>query len=84
MRFPTRYWLSAWQQQLNQVLRDVEPGDRLIGIRNADGSATFYTPTSETGRITDRVLGQAFFDIWLHPQTSEPALRAALLGQSKQ
>jgi hypothetical protein len=33
------------------------------------------------GEIADPAFGPAFFAIWLHPETSAPKLRSALLGK---
>jgi hypothetical protein len=74
--------LSRWEQQLSALFPDVDDGDRLIGVRIPGSGAVFYSGTRKLGQIDDEILADAFFDIWLHPSTSEPSLRVRLLGKT--
>lgn len=70
--------LKVWGTRMEALFPDVQDGDTLLGVQ-ADGAARFYLNGRALGSIADAGFAQAFFDIWLHPGTSAPALRAALL-----
>ena len=72
--------LSKWNQQMRTIFPDVEPGDRLTGVRQPGYGVTFYSDTRKLGDIPDEAFANAFFNIWLHPSTSAPDLRNRLLG----
>jgi hypothetical protein len=74
--------LARWEQQMRAIFPDVREGDRLIGVRQPGQGAVFFQGARRIGRIDDEAFADAFFDIWLHPATSQPALRARLLGAS--
>lgn len=69
-----------WREKLSQVFVDVKKGDTLTGIFQPDKPAVFFYNNQLTGQV-DEALAQAFFAIWLDPQTSAPDLRLALLGR---
>jgi hypothetical protein len=72
---------AAWQQQLEAAFPDVQKGDRILGIYLPQTrSARFVTNGQPSGEISDGDFARLFFGIWLSPQTSEPAMRQALLG----
>jgi hypothetical protein len=71
-----------WEGWLRSAFPDVRKGDRITGIHQATGGAAFLTNGRLTGRIDDAEFARLFFGIWLSPDTSEPALRQALLGQA--
>jgi len=71
----------AWLDQLIRALPDVNPGDRLTGVRGPDGVSRFYSNGQPTLSIADPEFGRLFFGIWLSNNTSEPALRRELIGQ---
>ena len=68
-------------QRLARVFPDVDSGDDIVGLHLPGKGAEFYHNGSLYGRIDDVALAQAFFSIWLDPRTSEPGLRAHLLGE---
>lgn len=70
-----------WRAQLSQVMPSVESGDSLTGVYTPGQGAVFFFNNQLTGQISER-LAQAFFAIWLDPNTSEPDLRQALLGDA--
>ena len=75
---------QQWQQALAGVLPDVRPGDRIMGVHAPGQGARFVVNGKPAGH--DRRPGQfasLFFAIWLGPATSQPGLRAALLGAAQ-
>lgn len=71
---------ERWQSQLTAILPDVDRGDRLTGVQRPGASTRFFANGRAIGEVRDPEFTQLFFGIWLSPQTSEPQLRAALLG----
>jgi hypothetical protein len=71
---------QGWKNQLEHVLPDVKADDELVGLYRPGAGAQFYLNGKPTGEIADVELARAFFAIWLDPRTSQPDLRAALLG----
>ena len=63
-----------------RVFPDVRKGDRLLGLQRPGEAAVFWLNGRLRGEIRDAEFARRFFGIWLSPQTSEPALRRALLG----
>ena len=74
---------ERWQQQLATLLPDVQPGDRLTGLYQPGQGMRLWRGNQELAMIDDAELARLFFGIWLSPQTSEPALRSALLARSQ-
>jgi hypothetical protein len=75
----------AWLDAMNALFPDVEAGERLAGLwQPAQGARFAHTGRNgrlrELGEVADAAFAERFFGIWLAPWTSEPALRAALLG----
>jgi hypothetical protein len=68
-----------WKAQLEAALSGVEAGDTLTGIHLPGQGAIIFREGVRLGEL-DRALANAFFSIWLDRNTTEPALRAALLG----
>lgn len=72
---------KAWQQKLEAAFPDIRKGDRILGIYLPQTrTARFLTNGQPTGEIRDGDFARLFFGIWLSPQTSEPAMRQALLA----
>jgi len=71
---------QQWAQQLQSLWQDVKKGDTLGALLQDDGSVKFYLNGAETGVLEDTAFGTAFFDIWLHPDTSAPKLRRQLIA----
>jgi len=71
---------QTWEAWLRAAFPDVRKGDRITGIHRPSAGAVFLTNGRLTGRIDDPEFARLFFGIWLSPDTSEPALRQALLG----
>ncbi len=72
---------QAWDAWLRTAFPDVRKGDRITGIHRPAAGLVFLTNGRLTGRIDDPEFARLFFGIWLSPDTSEPSLRLALLGQ---
>jgi Chalcone isomerase-like len=71
-----RPWLSA----LQNLIPDVQDGDRLVGLWQPDRGMTLFFNGQSRGSLSDLTLSQRFMGIWLSAKTSEPELRHALLG----
>ena len=69
-------WLAAMQR----AFPDVQAGERLTGVQRPAAGAQFIHEGRREVEIPDPAFARAFFAIWLSPRTSEPRLRAALLG----
>ena len=75
---------ARWQQALQAALPDVQAGDRLVGLYRPGQGATFVLRGRTVGTVADAEFARLFFGVWLSPLTSEPQLRAALLGTHAQ
>lgn len=71
---------QRWEARLRELLPDVKPGDRLLGVHQPARGASFFHDGRLLGRIDDDAFSRRFFAIWLGPQTSSPDLRDALLA----
>ena len=71
---------ASWQAELTRLLPDVRAGDRITGINRPGRAAVFLHNGRTLGEVADPQFARLFFGIWLGPQTSEPALRQALLS----
>jgi hypothetical protein len=69
-----------WLAEMEAAFPDVKAGDRLSGRHEPEQGAAFFFNGAPRRRIADPLFSRLFFGIWLAPQTSEPALRAQLLG----
>ena len=74
---------NVMRATFESVLRDVSDGDHIIGVHRPGEGAQFYSDGQLLGRIDDLDLANAFFAIWLSPDTREPGLRAQLTGSVK-
>ncbi len=71
---------DAWLAAMKKIFPDVEEGMQLTGVYVPGQATRFYRDGLFIGEVSDPEFGPAFFGIWLHPKTSAPKLRAALLG----
>jgi len=71
---------SQWEARMAALFPDVRRGDRITGVHMPGRGARFVANGRELGEVADTRFARMFFGIWLAPQTSEPALRTALLG----
>lgn len=72
---------EAWRTAMRAVFPDVVEGTRLTGLYQPGQPTRFLRDGQPIGEVGDPEFGAAFFAIWLHPKTSAPKLRAALLGK---
>lgn len=72
----SEHWLMA----MTRLFPDVQAGDRITGLHRPGRGAWFHVNGRERGEVADAEFASRFFGIWLAPSTSEPDLRAALLG----
>lgn len=74
---------DRWLAAMRQTFPDVARGDRITGVQHPGEAARFFVNGSLRGELRDADFARRFFAIWLAPQTSEPALRRALLGRAE-
>ncbi len=72
---------SAWRAEMGQAFPDVVAGDRITGLLLPGEGARFHLNGALRREVRDVEFARRFFGIWLAPQTSQPRLREALLGQ---
>lgn len=73
--------LRRFGTRMSAVFPDVTEGTTLTGIRDRAGGTLFYRNGAYVGAVRDPEFTERFFAIWLAPDTSEPRLRARLLGE---
>lgn len=71
---------ARWQAELERLIPDVQPGDRLTGLYEPGRGMRLWRGSEPLGASEDAELARLFFGIWLSPRTSEPGLRKALLA----
>lgn len=71
---------QRWLDAMKRIFPDVNAGDRITGVHRPGEGARFFVNGKAVGEIREAAFARLFFGIWLSPRTSEPALRAALLG----
>jgi hypothetical protein len=72
---------KKWQKFLEKSWRNVKEGDRIRAEAFPPGKLVFYVNGKRTGMLQDVAFMRAFMAIWLGEKTSEPQLRAVLLGK---
>jgi hypothetical protein len=75
--------LDIWRTEMAKAFTDVAPGDQLCGVFLPGRGARFYANGTLTAEVDDPAFAQAFFRIWLDPDTRAASLRKNLLGQSQ-
>ena len=71
---------ASWLTAMTRLFPDVQAGDRLTGVQRPGQAARFYFNGTLRGEVADADFARLFFGIWLSPRTSEPKLRAQLMG----
>ena len=71
---------QTYGTQLAQLFHDVHPGDVITAVFVPKKGAVFYYNGQKRGVLADIAFAKRFFNIWLGPATSEPALRNRLLA----
>ncbi|CAN5246134.1 chalcone isomerase family protein [soil metagenome] len=72
---------ERWLQAMQATFPDVKKGDRLLGVYEPGTGARFFHNGKPSGAVRDPAFAERFFAIWLGAQTSEPAMRDALLAR---
>ena len=72
---------SSYIEQLHSIWPNITKGDSLAVLVEAEQSS-FYFNDRYIGVIADKAFGKLFVNIWLDKNTSQPALRAQLLGEN--
>jgi len=72
---------EGYIEQLKELWPDIKEGDSLAVLVEQHKS-DFYFNDEYLGSIHDPSFGQLFIDIWLSKDTSQPSLRAELLGDN--
>jgi Chalcone isomerase-like len=73
---------ERWLVAMKRLFPDVQAGDRITGVHRPGEGARFHFNGRLAGEVRDADFARLFFAIWLSPRTSEPQLRAALLGSA--
>lgn len=72
---------QRWLAFMREAFPDVRAGDQICGRCDGRGRASFLYNGQPHGEIDDPAFTRLFFGIWLHPATSQPEMRRALLGR---
>jgi hypothetical protein len=73
---------GRWLKAMQAAFPDVKAGDRIVGVVVPAQGMRFYVNGRRTAEIAEAEFARLFTGIWLAPQSSQPALRQALLGGS--
>lgn len=71
---------AGWLQAMLQAFVDVQAGDRISGLHTPGVGARFWFNGQPRGAVRDADFSRVFFGIWLSDASSEPQMRASLLG----
>ncbi|MCH4293208.1 chalcone isomerase family protein [Shewanella sp. 3B26] len=74
--------VQSYLAKLAPLWVDVQRGDTLLLVANDETQGEFFFNGQSLGSVNDSGLMQAFLGIWLRDDTSEPSLRAQLLGET--
>jgi hypothetical protein len=72
---------ERWLAAMKELFPDVDAGHRLTGVHRPGEGVRFFHNGRLRGEVRDPEFARLFFGIWLARETSEPSLRAALLGR---
>ena len=72
--------LESWESQMRSIFPNVVSGDRILGIHLPGRGALFFLNDQPIGQVNDPAFSEAFFNIWLHPETRVASLRKKLLS----
>jgi hypothetical protein len=71
-----------WLASMVRTFPDVKAGDRIVGAHIPKTGARFWFNGQPLPAIPDPEFSRFFFGIWLSDATSEPQLRASLIGRN--
>ena len=74
---------QRWLAAMKQLFPDVAKGDRLTALNRPGLGLQLFANGQLRGAVDEPAFAQRFLGIWLARQTSEPALRTALLGREE-
>ncbi|MGB0936100.1 MAG: chalcone isomerase family protein [Colwellia sp.] len=72
---------QGFVSELKVIWPDISKGDTLSLLVDSEASH-FYFNEAYIGSLVDESFGKVFLDIWLAENTSQPDLRAELLGEA--
>jgi len=75
--------LDRWYELMRTTFPDVDENTRITGFMDRNRHTRFFQNGDLIGEINDPLFSEWFFNIWLGEKTSEPELRARLLGVNK-
>ncbi len=70
---------AAWLARMREIFPDVKQGSRIAGAYLPGAGVRFYLDGKPLASVPDPEFADAFFGIWLAPNTTARSLRAALL-----
>ena len=73
---------EKWIKDLTTIFPNVKKGDTLQFKYENSGLNQFIFNGIIIGSVSDPEFGEAFLDIWLHPDNRYPVLRSRLLGHN--
>ena len=73
---------AVWLDAMLQTFADVQNGDRFTGLHTPGAGARFWLNGQARAPVRDAEFSRVFFGIWLADASSEPQLRASLLGHA--
>jgi len=73
--------ISTWMAKIRAMWPDVKKGDSLLLYVDENKKSIFYLNGIVLGEIHGTDFSTAFSGIWLSENTTQPKLRAALLGK---
>ena len=74
---------NFWGSQLERIWPNVKPGDSITTLVTSDSKTHFYHNEKLLTVLEDPTFGTALLAIWLDANTSEPGLRAKLIGKKE-
>lgn len=74
---------ERWLRAMKSAFPDVGEGDRLTGVHRPGEGVRFFANGRLSGELREPEFARQFFGIWLSEQSSQPALRTALLGGAR-
>lgn len=73
---------KTWINQLQRIWPDISQNDRLAIVVDSDSYSYFYWNDKFIGSVDDPEFSQAFLDIWLSKNSSQPKNRELLVGNN--
>jgi hypothetical protein len=74
--------LAAWRQLMALAFVDIRAGEQMAALFRPGQGVRFFHDSQQTADVDDPAFAAAFAGIWLSKGSRDPALRAALLGNT--